>query len=75
MRFRIGDEIFEATRGDAVLAPKGPAHTYGNARPGQLARYLLVMTPRIRSLIATLHSPTGQDPSGVFAEDDSEFVG
>lgn len=74
MRVRVGDEILEAGPGDAVLAPKGVAHTHGNARPGQLARYLLVMTPRIRSLIETLHSPGGQDPARVFADHDSELV-
>jgi mannose-6-phosphate isomerase-like protein (cupin superfamily) len=74
MRFKVGDEIFEATVGDAVLAPKGVGHTYGNARPGQPARYLLVMTPRIRSLIEALHAPGIEDPARVFAAHDSELL-
>src|SRR5690349_1485194 len=44
LRFRMGDERFEAGPGDAVLAPKGVPHSYGNARRGEPVRYLLVMT-------------------------------
>ncbi len=34
LRFRIGDEVFEAGPGSAVLAPKGTSHAYGNANAG-----------------------------------------
>jgi ethanolamine utilization protein EutQ (cupin superfamily) len=74
LRFRIGGETFEASRGDAVLAPKGVSHTYGNARPGQQARYLLVMTPRIHALIEALHTPGAGDPAAIFAAHDSELL-
>jgi quercetin dioxygenase-like cupin family protein len=74
LRFRIGGETFEASRGDAVLAPKGVPHTYGNAQPGQQARYLLVMTPRIRALIDALHTPDADDPAAIFAAHDSELL-
>lgn len=72
MRFRIGGETFEATRGYAVLAPKGVPHTYGNAQPGQQAR--LVMTPRIHALIEALHTLGAGDPAGIFAAHDSELL-
>src|SRR4030088_2470015 len=48
LRFRIGDEIRELGPHSAALAPKGTPHAYGNARRGEPARYLLVMTPKIR---------------------------
>src|SRR5690348_7389442 len=51
LRFRIGEETFEVGPGSAVLAAKGIPHAYGNPRRGQIARYLLVMTPKIRALV------------------------
>lgn len=42
--------------GGAVFARAGVAHTYWNAASVE-TRYLLVMTPRIRALIAALHDP------------------
>jgi uncharacterized cupin superfamily protein len=42
--------------GGAAIARAGVAHTYWNAARTD-TRYLLVMTPRIRALIATLHDP------------------
>jgi mannose-6-phosphate isomerase-like protein (cupin superfamily) len=42
--------------GGAVFARAGVAHTYWNAASVD-TRYLLVMTPRIRALIAALHDP------------------
>jgi hypothetical protein len=55
-----------------VLAPRGVPHTFGNAQAGQLARYLLVMTPRIHALIQALHAPDAGDPAAIFAAHDSE---
>lgn len=75
LRFRIGDDIREAGPGGAVLAPKGTPHAYGNARRGQPARYLLVMTPRIRALVAALHEPGANDYAAIFQAYDSELLG
>jgi mannose-6-phosphate isomerase-like protein (cupin superfamily) len=74
LRFRIGDEICEAPAGTAMLAPKGIPHAYGNARRGQPARYLLVMTPRIRALVAALHEPGAGDYAAIFRAHDSELL-
>lgn len=74
LRFRIGDDVFEVGAGGAVLAAKGVAHAYGNARRGQRARYLLVMTPRIRSLIEALHAPGAGDYAAIFRAHDSELL-
>lgn len=75
LRFRVGEEIFEAEPGSAVLAPKGIPHAYGNARRGQLARYLLVMTPNIQALVQALHAPGASDYPAIFRAHDSELLG
>jgi mannose-6-phosphate isomerase-like protein (cupin superfamily) len=75
LRFRIGDEVFEAGPGSAALAPKGVPHTYGNAAKGTPARYLLVMTPRLRALVRALHEPGASDYPAIFREHDSELLG
>jgi mannose-6-phosphate isomerase-like protein (cupin superfamily) len=74
LRFRIGDEIIEAGPGGAVLAPKGTPHAYGNARRGTPARYLLVMTPKIRALVEALHEPGAGDYAAIFRAHDSELL-
>jgi mannose-6-phosphate isomerase-like protein (cupin superfamily) len=74
LRFRIGDEVFEGGPHCAVLAPKGTPHAYGNARPGQPARYLLVMTPKIRALVTALHEPGAGDYAAIFRSYDSELL-
>jgi mannose-6-phosphate isomerase-like protein (cupin superfamily) len=74
LRFRIGEDTFEARPGDAVMAPKGIPHAYGNARPGQPARYLLVMTPRIRALVRGLHEPGASDYPAIFRAHESELL-
>jgi mannose-6-phosphate isomerase-like protein (cupin superfamily) len=75
LRFRIGDDAFEAGAGSAALAPKGTPHTYGNAARGTPARYLLVMTPRLRALVRALHEPGASDYPAIFREYDSELLG
>ncbi len=74
LRFRVGAETFEAGAGSGVLAPKGTPHTYGNARRGERARYLLVTTPRIRALIQALHEPGAADYAAIFRAHDSEIL-
>lgn len=74
MRFRLGDQVFEVGPRGAVLAPKGTPHSYGNARPGQPARYLLVMTPRLRHLVDELHRPGAGDYAAIFRAHNSELL-
>jgi mannose-6-phosphate isomerase-like protein (cupin superfamily) len=74
LRFRIGDETFEAGAHSAVLAPKGTPHAYGNARKAEPARYLLVMTPRIRALVQALHEPGAADYGAIFQAHQSELL-
>jgi mannose-6-phosphate isomerase-like protein (cupin superfamily) len=75
LRFQIGEDIFEAGPGSAVLASKGIPHAYGNALRGQLTRYLLVMTPRIRALVQALHEPGATDYPAIFRRYESELLG
>ena len=74
LRFRLGEETVEAGPGEAVLAPKGTPHAYGNANRGQRVRYVLVMTPRIRALIDALHAPGATDYPAIFRAHDSELL-
>ena len=74
MRFRLGDEVFEVGAQGAVVAAKGTPHAYGNARPGRPARYLLVMTPRIRALVQALHEPGASDYAALFRAHSSELL-
>jgi mannose-6-phosphate isomerase-like protein (cupin superfamily) len=77
LRVRLGDRDIDVPAGGAVLAPRGTPHTYWNPQPGP-ARYVLVMTPRIRSLIDALHALPNRDEQTVtatFAEYGSEYLG
>ena len=77
LRFRLGDETVDAPAGGAVLAPRGTVHTYWNPRP-EPARYLLVMTARIRALIDAIHALEAREPdalAAVFRDHDSELLG
>ncbi|MDE3132259.1 MAG: cupin domain-containing protein [Acidobacteriota bacterium] len=74
LRLRVGERTFEAGPGSAVMAPKGTAHAYGNARRGVAARYLLVMTPKIRALVQALHEPGAGDYAAIFRAYDSELL-
>ncbi len=60
LAFQLDNQQVEASAGTAVFAPRGVAHTYWNASP-MPARYLLIMTPTIRSLIDALHTSVGRD--------------
>ncbi len=71
--FRLGDEEFDATAGSAVLAPRGTPHTYRNAGDVE-AEYLLVMPPRIASLIEAIHR-TDADVPALFEAHASEILG
>jgi|SRR5689334_13568602 uncharacterized cupin superfamily protein len=76
LHVRAGTEIKEVVAGSAVLVPRGTPHTYRNPGPAP-ARYLLIMTPRIYSLIQAIHSlndrslPALRD---VFAQHDAELM-
>ncbi|MBV8954175.1 MAG: cupin domain-containing protein [Solirubrobacterales bacterium] len=74
LRFRVGEDTFETGAGGAVLVPKGTPHAYGNANKRRPARYLLVMTPRIRALVQALHAPGAGDYAAIFRAHASELL-
>ena len=58
LRFRFADRVIEARAGTTVFVPAGVPHTYNALETG---RYLLILTPRLRDLIAELQ--TNRDAS------------
>jgi quercetin dioxygenase-like cupin family protein len=70
--FRLGGEEVEARPGSAVMAQRGTPHTYRNAGDEE-AEYLLVMPPRIASLIDAIHEPDA-DVSALFTAHASELL-
>lgn len=54
LRVRVGDDEVEARAGSSVFVSRGTPHSYWNPEPTP-ARYLLVMTPNIYSLIQEIH--------------------
>lgn len=51
LRFRFADRMVVASAGTTVFVPAGVPHTYDSLEG---ARYLLILTPRLRDLIAEL---------------------
>lgn len=54
LTFRFLDRQVEAPAGTTVFVPAGTPHTYYEA--AGTTRYLIILTPRLRELIAALHS-------------------
>lgn len=72
LEFRLGGEVFEVGPGSAVFARRGTPHTWRNAGDVE-AEFLLVMPPRIASLIEALHQP-GADAPALFEAHASEML-
>ena len=60
--FRLDGKEVEAGPGSAVMARRGTPHTYRNGGD-EKAEYLLVMPPRIASLIDAIHTPDADVPA------------
>ncbi len=76
LHVRIGTEIKEVGAGSAVLVPHGTPHTYRNPGPDPV-RYLLMMTPKIYSLIRAIHSAHDRSPAtlkALFKKYDSQLM-
>jgi mannose-6-phosphate isomerase-like protein (cupin superfamily) len=74
---RVGKDVTETPAGSAVFVPRGTPHTYWNPGPGP-ARYLLVMTSNVYSLIQDIHAMGDRSPSALqalFEKHDSELLG
>lgn len=73
LRFKFADREVEAIAGTTVFVPAGVAHTYWADDP---ARYLIVLTPRLRALISDLMGASGPDEHPeIMRRYESEIVG
>jgi mannose-6-phosphate isomerase-like protein (cupin superfamily) len=66
LRFRFGNEEFDAPAGSGVLLPKGIPHTFWNPGPTTV-RYLLIVRPKTAALLEAIHRPGPPDPRGMGA--------
>lgn len=66
LRFRFGNEEFDAPAGAGVLLPKGISHTFWNPGPAPV-RYLMIVRPKTAGLLAAVHGPGPSDPRGLRA--------
>ena len=57
LRFTFADREVEAAAGTTVFVPAGVAHTY---EASDAARYLIILTPRLRDLIEAVHAAAEQ---------------
>jgi mannose-6-phosphate isomerase-like protein (cupin superfamily) len=71
LRFRFSDRSDVVTAGSTVFVPAGVPHTY-EALPG--ARYLIILTPRLRALIAELQSKSPGASRDVYRRHASELL-
>ncbi len=72
LTFRYADRTEVAGPGMTVFVPAGVAHTY---TAGSDARYLIILTPRLRALIAALQ--VDRDPAHqheIYRRFDSELL-
>ena len=72
LRFQLAGRTVEAGAGTTVFVPAGTAHTY-EALEG--SRYLIVLTPRLRQLIAELQASRDHSRDGdIYKKHKSEIV-
>jgi mannose-6-phosphate isomerase-like protein (cupin superfamily) len=69
---RFSDRTIEAPAGTTVFVPAGVAHAYYEAAGP--TRYLIIMTPRLRELIAALHGAPREAHSAIMRQYASEIV-
>ena len=72
LTFRSPDKQIEATAGPPVFVPAGVPHTYFEAHGP--ARYLIILTPRLRELIAELQQTPREQHRGVLRRFQSDIV-
>jgi quercetin dioxygenase-like cupin family protein len=72
IEFRFADQRREVTiAGSTVFVPAGVAHTYV---ADDAARYLIVLTPRLRALIDELHDVPAAQHADVYRRHASELL-
>jgi mannose-6-phosphate isomerase-like protein (cupin superfamily) len=71
LRFRFAAGEVEAGPGSTVFVPAGVAHTYVAEAT---ARYLIVLTPRLRALIAALQGAPAEQHAAIMRQYQSELL-
>jgi mannose-6-phosphate isomerase-like protein (cupin superfamily) len=72
LTFRFGDRQVEAPAGTSVFVPAGVPHDYAEAAGP--TRYLMILTPRLRALIAALHAAPLQEHAAIMRQFESAIV-
>ena len=72
LTFRFSDRTIEAAAGTTVFVPAGVPHTYYEAKGP--TRYLIIMTPQLRKMIAALHEAPRQEHNAIMHQFASEIV-
>lgn len=72
LTFRFSDRVEEVSAGTTVFVPAGVAHTYYEAHGP--TRYLIILTPRLRELISTLHAAPFKEHKEIMRRFDSEIL-
>jgi mannose-6-phosphate isomerase-like protein (cupin superfamily) len=72
LTFRFRDRQVEATAGTTVFVPAGVPHDYFEADGP--TRYLMILTPRLRDLIAALHAAPLQRHHEIMKQFESVIV-
>jgi uncharacterized cupin superfamily protein len=75
LEIRLGDRTERVSAGSTAFVPAGVAHTFSNPGP-DVARYLLVATPRILDLITALHAgaASAADAASIYERYDAELL-
>lgn len=72
LTFRFKDRQVEAPAGTSVFVPAGVAHDYFEAAGP--TRYLIILTPRLRALIAALQAAPFKEHAAVMRQYESAIV-
>ena len=70
LTFRFRDRQVEAPAGTSVFVPAGVPHTYFEAAGP--TRYLIILTPRLRELIAALQAAPYAEHAAILRQFESE---
>jgi hypothetical protein len=70
--FRFVDRLIEASAGTTVFVPAGVPHSYFEAAGP--TRYLIILTPRLRDLIAALHAAPLEMHGAILRQFESAMV-
>ncbi len=71
LRFRFAEREVDASAGTTVFVPAGVPHTYEAIGS---ARYLIILIPRLRALIAAMHGAPVHEHRAIMRRFQSEML-